>query len=149
MLLRVARDSAVPQIYLNSEVWKCSFTLVISFNKLCLVPSLYILYCSICCYGPWCQVSVRFFWETILDFPSFCFVYAPGPCSVLPYHHPKLPPKQESTALSSPSTCTPSSSPSLAWIVAAEKQWMDSPLTRCFHNQGEAGRNRWDRAWAE
>lgn len=51
MLLRAARDSAVTQIYLNSEVWKCSFTLVISFNKQCIVPSLYILYCSICCYG--------------------------------------------------------------------------------------------------
>lgn len=88
MLLRAARDSAVTQIYLNSEVWKCSFTLVISFNKHCIVPSLYILYCSICCYGQWCQVSVRFFWETRqnsgFSFLLLCLCSWPLQCSPLP-----------------------------------------------------------------
>lgn len=52
--------------------------------------------------------------DRILDFPSFRFVYAPGLCSALPYHHPKLLPELESTAFSGPSTCTRSSSRSLA-----------------------------------
>lgn len=38
--------------------------LAISFNKHCIVPSLYILYCLACCYGQRCQVLVHFFWET-------------------------------------------------------------------------------------
>ena len=89
-----------------------------------------------------------------LDFLSLCFVYAPGPYRLLPYHHPKLLPKAgrlEATALSSLSTCITSSSPSLAWIIAAEKRthgWIPS-LARCFQNQGEAERNRWEWPWAE
>lgn len=89
-----------------------------------------------------------------LDFLSFCFVYAPGSYNVLPYHHPKLLSKAgrlETTALSSPSTSITISSPSLAWIIVEEKWthgWIPS-LDRCFQNQGEAERNRWEWPWAE
>lgn len=80
--------------------------------------------------------------DRILDFPSFRFVYAPGLCSALPYHHPKLLPEQESTAFSGPSTCTRSSSRSLAWRISAEKQWMDSPSSQVILKSRRSGKEQ-------
>lgn len=143
MLLRAARDSAVTQIYLNSEVWKCSFMLVISFNKNCIVLSLYILYCSICCYGQWCQVSVWFFWETRqnsgFSFLLLCLCSWPLQCCLFTTIQNFFPNRK---ALPSPVPPWPES------LKQRSNGWIP-PLARCFQNQGEAWRNRWDWPRAE